>query len=93
LLFENKRKKSQAFKSVAAFADRYRQEFYYSVHLLGLIGIGGIALFYTPENPIMDGIRIFCLIFCAVGIIILATLFVKLKNGPSRFSGSQRPHE
>lgn len=93
LLFENKTKSIPASKRLAAFTERYRPEFYYSFHLFGLIAIGVAAFFYTPENPIMNGIRIFFLIFCALGITILAILLVKLKNEPSHFSGSQKPHE
>jgi predicted lysophospholipase L1 biosynthesis ABC-type transport system permease subunit len=93
LLFENKIKKIPSIKRLAAFTERYRLEFWYSFNLLGLIAMAVAAIFSTPENAIMNGIRIFALIFCPVVIILLIIMLVKLKKDPSRFYGSRKPHE
>lgn len=67
------------FDKLKKCGEKHNRILHYFVVIIGLWSMEALFLFYTPENPILNGLRIFLMFFFAIGSIMLLTQLIKNK--------------
>ena len=80
LIFENKLKTVSFFNPLRQFINNNLLVLDYFGIIVGLTLLEFLFLFYTPDNPLMNGLRLFLIPFLGVGIVVLLIQIVRIKR-------------
>ena len=85
LIFKKKLKSISFLNSYRQYVFENKIIFRYVIIIIALVAMELLFFFYTPVSSVINGMRLFLMLFFAVGIILLVSQLIKIKRAKNSF--------